>query len=140
MSEAPPGGCPCGSGRDGVRCACACLRARQVFSQSSTTHWGLFIPPRYAFQLRHSNALHSQQRPNDASRSISWVNDERRRADRVQQSSRIARRQTLAEMRRSVARRLAPFDSPIGFHHRNLTRSACLGKSWTCAGLGLLTP
>ena len=120
--------------------ACAAPVSGHGKPSSRSTHWSLF----------HSSNLHSSYAITTSSaviidakrrlRSISWINNERRRADRVQQSSRIARRQTLAEMRRSVARRLAPFDSPIGFHHRNLTRSPCLGEELDRAGLALLTP
>jgi hypothetical protein len=86
---------------------------------------------RHPFQLRQHNAFHRinlQGAHYDRSRGDS----ERHGADRVKVKFKIARRQTMAEMRcrsGAVARPLAALSGSIGFHHRNLTRSARLGDS-----------
>jgi hypothetical protein len=86
------------------------------------------IPASPVQRLPHYQSPRIQGAHYDRSRGDS----ERPRADRVKVNFKIARRQTLAEMRcRSggVARPLAALSCSIGFHHRNLTRSARLGDS-----------
>jgi hypothetical protein len=108
-----------------------CLFQRRLAFVEITTTTSLLAFLRHPFQLRQYNAFHMinlQGAHYDRSRGDS----ERHHADRVKVKFKIARRQTMAEMRcrsGAVARPLAALSGSIGFHHRNLTRSARLGDS-----------